>query len=111
MGAHIEGIEPRLKLNRVSISPITGAASSVVIRLLSKKQVDMAREKLVQGGYAAEGHLRNFMATKLILAAVVGGYGYIVLQFTDLRSAALILCLAFHRAWILLAQRVAGPEN
>jgi tight adherence protein C len=94
LGAHIEGTEPRLRLNRVAISPIALAASAALMRFLSEKQVNTAREKLVQAGYAADNHLRNFMASKLVMAGLIMVYGYVMLQLTDLRDAGIVLSLA-----------------
>ncbi|MFN0070250.1 MAG: type II secretion system F family protein [Chloroflexota bacterium] len=95
LGSHIEGIEPRLKLNRVAITPLALVASGAVMRFLSTKQIEDSQGKLLQAGFSAEGHLRNFMAAKLVLAGVVAIYGYVILQMTDVRDAALILAVAF----------------
>lgn len=94
LGAHIEGTEPRLKLHRVALSPFAAIASGALMRVLSKKQVDISRQKLVQAGYQADAHLKNFMTAKLVLAGVVAVYGFVILQMTDLASVAIILALA-----------------
>lgn len=94
LGARIEGVEPGLKLSRVSISPLAGMASNIMTRMLSKKTVEMTRTKLVRAGYPAEGHFRNFMAAKLLLTCLVGLYAYIILQMTEMRNAAPVMGLA-----------------
>jgi tight adherence protein C len=99
---HISGIEAERGPRRVSLSPIAAWVAGVVLRFMSQGRVQATRGKLMQAGFIADAHLRNFLAAQVALALMVGTYGYLMVQLTDLKDASLVLGLAMGGLGFLL---------
>lgn len=99
---HVAGIEPASGLRRVSLSPVAAWVAGLMLRFMSQGRVQAMRGKLMQAGFIADAHLRNFLAAKLAIALLVGSYGYLMVQLTGLQNASLVLGLAMAALGFLL---------
>src|SRR2546423_14795730 len=70
----------RRSVRRAQVNPLTALAARLAARLLPRGQLQRLQRKLVQAGFAGERNLAIFLATELILAALLGTLGYLLIR-------------------------------
>jgi tight adherence protein C len=102
------------------VNPLTAVFARLAARLLPRGQIRRLQRKLAQGGFGGERHLAIFLATELVLAALMGMLGYLLVRQFGLsqRSPALILVvlgllivMGFYLPYMWLRRRVEARQR
>jgi tight adherence protein C len=109
-----------LTFYRTKLSPMTVTAATLTARLLPNRLLTWLRGRLIQAGYPSDRHLGIFLATELVLAVLLGGLAYVLLQGSAIAArspsasplfASLAALLGGYLPYIWLRRRVESRQK
>jgi uncharacterized protein YegL len=111
---------PVLSGRAAGVNPLTAISARLAARLLPHGLIRRVRRMMTQAGFAGERNLAVFLATELVLAALLGTLGYLLIRQFGLnqRSPLLFLLIViilavigFYLPYIWLRRRVAARQR
>jgi len=111
---------PLLSGRHARVNPLTAVSARLAARLLPHGLIRRVRRMLTQAGFAGERNLAVFLATELVLAALLGTLGYLLIRQFGLNQRSplfvplivlLLGVIGFYLPYMWLRRRVEARQR